>query len=140
MKAALLLVVCLVAAVAAQNTQATFTIGGSDIVFGFVRVDNITTMFWPRFSATTPGTTGPGGRLTSGSTAMLPTGFTLAASFNYGTESIVRCLNLASGLAYVHISSVPPVVAVSPLNGNDTDWTPGITVAIESGSLTYSNV
>lgn len=123
----------------AQSTQATYTIGGANVVFGFARVDNVTTMFWPRFSATASATSGIGGRLNSGSTAQLPSGYTLAASFTYGTESVVRCLNLASGLAYVHLSGSPPTIIVSPLNGNDTDWNSGATVVIESGSLTYLN-
>lgn len=133
-----ILALCLAAAIA-QSTQATYSIGGADVVFGFARVDNVTTMFWPRFSATASIATGPGGRLNSGPTAQLPSGFALASSFIYGTESIVRCLNLASGLAYVHLSASPPTVVVSPLNGNDTDWTSGANVVIESGSLTYVN-
>jgi hypothetical protein len=136
--AALILALCL-GIVSAQSTQATYTIGGANVIFGFARVDNVTTMFWPRFSATASSATGPGGRLNSGTTDLLPSGYALASSFIYGTESIVRCLNLASGLAYVHLSPNPPTVIVSPLNGNDTDWASGVSVVIESGSLTYVN-
>lgn len=135
---ALILALCLAAA-NAQSTQATYAIGGANVIFGFARVDNVTAMFWPRFSATASSATGPGGRLNSGSTALLPSGYALASSFIYGTESIVRCLNLASGLAYVHLSASPPTVVVSPLNGNDSDWASGAAVVIESGSLTYIN-
>lgn len=137
---AVTLLACLIGLVAAQKTQATYTIGGTNVVFGFVRVDNVTTMFWPRFSAVTPEATGLGGRLNSGLSATLPDGYGLLGTFAYGTEALVRCLNLPSGIAYAHLSLTPPVIVFSPINEEDSDWAPEVTVVIESGSLTYANV
>lgn len=114
--------------------QITYTIGGSSVIFVYTRRENVTTVTWPDFGAVADSA----GAINSGMTE-IPAAYVPGPTYIYPPEALVRCAGLSSGVAFMQLSSGPPMVNLSPINGEDSSWTSGESVVFRASSATYSN-
>lgn len=128
------LLLLLAVTVVYTDTQVTYTIGGSDVIFVFARSGNVTSITWTDFGATADGS----GVLDSGA-GSVPVGYEPGAVYIYPPEGIVHCVGIPSGLAYFQVRSLAPSIKIYPLNGNDTAWAPNQDVVFRAGSVVYTN-
>ncbi len=114
--------------------QVTYTIGGSSVIFVYTRRENVTTVTWPDFGAVANGA----GVIDSGMTE-IPAEFIPGPTYIYPPEALVRCAGLSSGVAFMQLSSGPPMISLSPINGEDLSWASGESVVFRASSATFSN-
>jgi hypothetical protein len=117
------------------EVQVTYSIGGSDVIFVFSRVDDITTVTWTDFAATADSN----GNIDAGS-GTIPAGYMPGPTYQYSPEGLVRCVGSASGLSFFQLIKTSPAIKAYPMSGNDANWTADQSVVFRAGSVTYSNL